>query len=274
MTPFYVAASNGGLDGALDISQNIAAAIADRRAERVHGSRCRKIVDRLEILLIKRIYGFKSASFQQHIGDAHDCRGFELHLSCGLIIAHKIGAVKDADNIVVVVFPVEIDQFPGSVCKLLLENFVLDAILGSKHFGYGLLQLVVEPPQVRATGIYSSTRVRHIENIAQARVSSGLVQQGNALGTLAYIAVHATDPNVIFGAGGGIGPLGVDHELFREAVLVQMGSRDQKFRPVLPALGKTVRRAVGKGNIFFGFMWHLKPPFDGEMAIKRFCCWI
>nr|WP_242984343.1 hypothetical protein [Faecalibacterium prausnitzii] len=56
LTPFCVAASDGGLDGALDTSQNVAAAIADRRAERVHGSRCRKIVDRLKILLIKLIY--------------------------------------------------------------------------------------------------------------------------------------------------------------------------------------------------------------------------
>ena len=262
LTPFCVAASDGGLDGALDTSQNVAAAIADRRAERVHGSRCRKIVDRLKILLIKLIYRFKSASFQQHIGGAHNCCGFELHLSCGFIIAHKIGAVKDADNVIVVVFPVGIEQFPGSVRKLLLENFMLNAILGSKHFGYGLLQLVVEPPQVRVTGIYSNASVRYVKNIAQARVSSGLVQQDNALGTPAHIAVHAADPNVILGAGGGIRPLGVDHELFREAVLVQVGSRNQKFRPVFPALGKTVRSAVGEDNIFFGFLGHSFPPSD------------
>ena len=210
----------------------------------------------MKILLVKLVHGFKSASFQQHIGDTHNCRGFELHRSCGFIIAHKVGAVKDADNIVVVVFPVGIEQLPGSVRKLLLENFMLNAILGSEHFCHWLLQIVVEPPQVRVTGVYPNTSVRHIENIAQARVSSGLVQQGNALGTLAHIAVHAADPNVIFGAGGGIGPLGVDHELFREAVLVQMGSRNQKFRPVLPALGKTVCCAVGEGDIFFGFLGH------------------
>lgn len=262
LNPFCVAASDGSLDGALDTSQNVAAAIADRCTECVHGSRCCKVVDCLKIILVKLVHGFKSASFQQHIGDTHNCRGFELHRSCSFIIAHKIGAVKDADNVVVVVFPVGIEQLPGSVRKLLLENFMLNAILGGQHLGHRLLQIVVEPPQVRVTGVYPNTSVRHIENIAQARVSSGLVQQGNALGTPAHIAVHAADPNVILGAGGGIRPLGVDHELFREAVLVQVASRNQKFRPVFPALGKTVRSAVGEDNIFFGFLGHSFPPSD------------
>lgn len=55
-------AADGGLDGVLDVSQGVAAAIADRCAERVNRSWRRKIVDGLKGFLIKLIYGLKSAA--------------------------------------------------------------------------------------------------------------------------------------------------------------------------------------------------------------------
>ena len=57
-------------------------------------------------------------------------------------------------------------------------------------------------------------------NVVQARESAGFVQQGDALGTPAHMAVHPVIPDVEVGAGGGIGALGVDHELVCKGVLV------------------------------------------------------
>ena len=50
--------------------------------------------------------------------------------------------------------------------------------------------------------------------------------------------------------------LGVDHELVRKGVLVQPGCSGQVVRPAFPVAGQAVGRALGKGEIFFGFAWH------------------
>ena len=123
-------------------------------------------------------------------------------------------------------------------------------------------QIGAELPYLWVTRIAAHSGVRHIENVVQARESAGFVQQGNALGTFAHIAVHAADPNVIFSAGGGIRALGVDHQLVCKGVLVQPGCSGQIVRPAFPVTGQAVCRALGKGEIFFGFAWHSVPPFN------------
>ncbi|WP_429965556.1 hypothetical protein [Faecalibacterium prausnitzii] len=90
----------------------------------------------------------------------------------------------------------------------------------------------------------------------QSGKSAGFVQQSDALGTPAHITVHPVVPDVKVGAGSGIRALGVDHELVRKGVLVQPGCSGQIVRPAFPVPGQTIRRALGKGEIFFGFAWH------------------
>lgn len=63
--------------------------------------------------------------------------------------------------------------------------------------------------------------------------------------------------------------LGVDHELVRKGVLVQPGCSGQVVRPAFPVAGQAVGRALGKGEIFFGFAWHLKPPFGFRVQKER-----
>ena len=86
--------------------------------------------------------------------------------------------------------------------------------------------------------------------------SAGFVQQSDALRATPDIAVHPVAPNVKFGAGGGIGPLSVDHKLVGKGVLVQPGCGGQVIRPAFPVPGQAVCRALGKGKVFFGFAWH------------------
>ena len=45
-------------------------------------------------------------------------------------------------------------------------------------------------------------------------------------------------------------------------ILVQPGCSGQVVRPAFPVPGQTIRRALGKGEIFFGFAWHSVPPFN------------
>ena len=70
------------------------------------------------------------------------------------------------------------------------------------------------------------------------------------------VAVHAVVPEVETGTGGSIRTLGVDHELVCKGVLVQSGCSGQVVRPAFPVPGQAVGRALGKGEIFFGFAWH------------------
>ena len=99
-------------------------------------------------------------------------------------------------------------------------------------------------------------------NVVQPGESAGFVQQGDALGIPAHITVHPVVPDVEVGAGGGIRALGVDHELVCKGVLVQPGYGCQVVRPAFSVPGQAVRRALGKGEIFFGFAWHSVPPFS------------
>ena len=62
---------------------------------------------------------------------------------------------------------------------------------------------------------------------------------------------------------------GIDHQLIRVTVFVQPCRCDQKFCPVLPLSRKTVCRFAGKCKIFFGFVWHLKPPFGFRVQKER-----
>ena len=62
---------------------------------------------------------------------------------------------------------------------------------------------------------------------------------------------------------------GIDHQLIRVTVFVQPCRCDQKFCPVLPLSRKAVSRFAGKCKIFFGFVWHLKPPFGFRVQKER-----
>ncbi|WP_179860562.1 hypothetical protein [Faecalibacterium prausnitzii] len=213
-------------------------------------------MDGLEIVLVEPARRLKAAAFQQRVGDADCSSAFELHLHSGFIIIHQQRAVNDGADVSAVVVPVICHQFPGNIRKLLADTLSADAVGLAQHFRNWLFQVIVELPHLRVTGIAAHPGIRHIENVVQPGESAGFVQQSDALGTPAHIAVHPVVPNVKIGAGGGIRALGVDHELVRKGVLVQPGCGGQVVRPAFPVPGQAVGRALGKGEIFFGFAWH------------------
>ena len=217
-------------------------------------------MDSSKIFLVEPPGRLKAAAFQQRVGDADCSSAFELHLHPGFIIIHQKRTVNDGENVTTVVVPVICHQFPGNIRKLLADTLSADAVGGGEHFRNRLFQVIVVLPHLRVTGIAAHPGVRHIENVVQARESAGFIQQGDALRATPDIAVHPVAPNVKFGAGGGIGPLSVDHQLVCKGVLVQPGCGGQVVRPAFPVSGQAVGRALGKGEIFFGFAWHSVPP--------------
>ncbi|WP_223386042.1 hypothetical protein [Faecalibacterium prausnitzii] len=256
MAPFRIAAANGGFYGAFDVPQHLPAHVADGCAEGVDTIRGGEIVDCLKIVLIEPTGRLKAAAFQQRVGDADGGGGLKLHLHPGLIIIHQQRTVNDGADVPAVVVPVICHQFPGNIRKLLADTLSADAVGLAQHFRNRLFQVVVELPHLRVTGIAAHPGIAYVKNVVQPGESAGFVQQSDALGTTAHIAVHPVVPDVKVGAGGGIRALGVDHELVRKRVLVQPGCGGQIVRPAFPIPGQAVGCALGKGEIFFGFAWH------------------
>ncbi|WP_303053176.1 hypothetical protein, partial [uncultured Ruminococcus sp.] len=216
-------------------------------------------MDGSEVVLVEPPGRLKSAAFQQRVGDADCSSAFELHLHPGFIIIHQERTVNDGTNVPAVVVPVIRHQFPGNIGKLLADTLPADAVGLAQHFRNRLFQVVIVLPHLRVTGIAAHPGVAYVKNVVQSRESAGFVQQSDALRATPDIAVHPVAPNVKFGAGGGIGPLSVDHQLVCKGVLVQPGCGGQVVRPAFPVPGQAVCRALGKGEIFFGFAWHSVP---------------
>ncbi|MFR3400621.1 MAG: hypothetical protein ACLTWB_13910 [Clostridia bacterium] len=269
MAPFCIAAANGGFYGALDISQHLPAHVADGYAEGVDTIWGGEVVDRLKIVLVEPPGRLKPAAFQQHIGNAHCRCTFELQFPPDIIIAHQVRAVNDAEDVTAVVVPVGLHKFSGHIRQLLTKTFAVNTIVFCQHRPDRLFQGFIDLPQVRVQGVSPRCRIRHIKDIVQARVSAGFIQQRNALGTTPDVTVHFIVPYIILGTGRSIRSLGIDHQLIRVTVFVQPCRCDQKFCPVLPPSRKAVCRFAGKCKIFFGFVWHLKPPFGFRVQKER-----
>ena len=98
--------------------------------------------------------------------------------------------------------------------------------------------------------------VRNIEHIAQPGTVAGIVHQGNALGPAPHIPPHLVIPKIVLGTGGSVRPLGIDHHLILERVLVKACCRGKKTCPLLPAIGEFGCYLFGHLRIHFRLGWH------------------
>lgn len=99
----------------------------------------------------------------------------------------------------------------------------------------GNCQLVFFPEleQIGIPGIFAAACVCHIKYIFQFRIIPGSVNKGNACILAPDIAAHLLIPGVVVSAGGGVGPLGENHELLMVGVFIQPCHCLQKGGPVL-----------------------------------------
>ena len=119
-----------------------------------------------------------------------------------------------------------------------------NVIVALKHGGHAVGVLLVQLPQSDAAGIASAACVGHVENIAQAGLIAGGVDERDALAAAPHIAAHLFIPKVVFRTGRRVGTLGVDHDLFVVRVLIQPPSGFQKRHPALMTAGDLQGRMV------------------------------
>ena len=178
----------------------------------------------------------QTAPGQQHIGRADGSGVEECHAFVIVMIPFQIRSVNDVEDVLLVGKKVfgnfrrrNLLQLVGKVAG------VLDAVLLLQSMGNDLLMLRAVFPEVGTAGALCAASVRDIEHIPKSGGIPGVVNEGDSLCTQPDVAPHAFVPQVVFGAGGGIWPLGIDHELFVVWVLVQAGGGGEKVCPTLEA---------------------------------------
>ena len=170
-------------------------------------------------------------------------------------IQERIG--KDVGNVPLVGFPRFIRKRCCSHFDLLRQGLaVIQTILLCEHLSDAIFHAFAELPEVDASRTWPSAGVRDVEHIAQARTVAATVNERDALASTTDIPPHLILPGVIVRAGGGVRPLGVDHNLFGIGVLVEPADRPQKGRPGLIGAGNLLGRLLRHLRKEFEFTWH------------------
>ena len=119
-------------------------------------------------------------------------------------------------------------------------------------------------PGTDIDGVLPGACLRDIENIPQAQGTLIKLQQSDALVAAVDIAMHGIVPQIVFGAGGGIGPLRVDQQLILVVVFVEpcrSGEERRPFTVISRDLPGSFICQLGIGLYFCG---HVFTPHNGR----------
>lgn len=189
--------------------------------------------------MLKVVLRLQPAAAHQSVGDTDGSGGSELDSYIEIIILLQKRILKDVEKITLVLIPVFIRKLGGNSFQLLLEAIGTWNIVSTlQHGGDTVRMLWAKLPQPDSTGVFQTAGIRYVEHIAELRLVASGVNEGDTLGTTAHISAHGLVPDIVLGAGGGVGPLGVDHDLFVVGVLVQSCGGGEKIRPSLIAPGE------------------------------------
>ena len=243
-------------DGDANLPQHLLAGLADCLSQGTNGGRTIEVGDCDEIFVVKVAFQFQATTGHQGVGDADGSGGLELHLDVIIIVLLQERIVNDVEEVPPMIFPIRPGQLSGHVDDLLRKIVSRCSIAVLQHGGYRSFMLFLQLPQPGGAGMLTGSGVRNVEHIAQPGTVVGIVHQGNALGPAPHIPPHLVIPEVVLGTGGSVRPLGIDHHLILERVLVKAGSRGKKPRPLLPAIGELGCYLFGHLRIHFRFGRH------------------
>ncbi|OUN68505.1 hypothetical protein B5G12_12585 [Faecalibacterium sp. An58] len=255
-SPFFCDVAFHLPDHRCDLQQHLAATLADGGAQGGHGSRRIELINVSERFRSKVVFRGVPTPGQKGEGGAGCDDLLEGKPSVEFIVLLQHGICKDAADLLLVAGPVGVRKRSRCICQLLGQGVCGGAITALQHSLHRDSMPILQRPQPGITRIGPGTGVGQIKHIPQAQSVAHIVQQGDALGAAPDIAVHAVVPDVITGAGGGVGPLGIDHELVRVRVLVQPADCRQKARPALPVSGQAAGSVLGELRVVECFFGH------------------
>ena len=209
--------------------------------------------------MLKVVFRLHAAAGHKSVGDADGGGVSELRPDVELIILLQKTAVNDVEDVLPVFVPVFRRKLSGDLFKLIRKVAAgnVKPLLQCRRYRVPIFLLVL--PQL-GSGVLFAAGIGHIEHIAQKRPVSAVVDNGDARSAPPYIPAHPLVPEIIFRAGGGIGPLGVDQELFRVRIFIETARCGEKGRPFLIATGDLVGGVVGQLRVSLDLTRHRQGP--------------
>lgn len=217
LIPFY---------GHFDLPQYRLAALAHRRTQLGEGVRGVEVEYVQKVLMGKIVLRFQPTPGHEDVSHADGGGTSELRSDAELIILPQETAVNDVEDVLLMLVPIFRRKLGRDLFQLLRQTAVsgrrVKSLLQRRRHRPGVFLPIFPQP---GTGLRLAARVIHIEHIPQKRLAAAVVDDGDTHSAPPHIPAHLVLPGVVLGAGGGVGPLGMDQELLRERIFLKMLSR-------------------------------------------------
>ena len=215
-----------------------------------------------KILIVQIVHGVQAAAGQEGVLDARGQKAAETHLQIQIVqflqktVLCVIGQITQTVTIDL------IHGMDGHIHKLVAN---VPARIGAIPFSQGgedgRVVFLPHLPQVRFPRPTHRAGVPIVVDILQIRLTPPVLSDDcDALGTGLHPAPHGIVPQLHAGAGGGVGPLGVDQELFVKGIFVEPGGRVQVPHPAVCVLRDGLGGLVCQLGYFLQFIRHRLPP--------------
>lgn len=221
MAPFRQLFTFIFLNGDFDIAEDFFADAADGTTQSINGLGCVEVEHRHEVFRGKVGIFRQTTPGQQYIGGADGCGVEECHAFVIVMILLQIRSVNDVEKILLMGEKVFCDFHRRNLFQEVRKAArITNIVLQLQRIGNDLFMFRAEFPEIGIAGVLCTPGVRYIEHIPEPGSIPGVVNESDPLCTPPNVPPHTLIPQVVFGAGSSIWPLGIDHELLVVGVLV------------------------------------------------------
>ena len=163
-----------------------------------------------------------------------DSDGFaEPRADCVYIILLKERICNDVEHITAVIIPVIHSESERGIFNLVCQPAVT-----FQNIGNSVPVPFFHRPELNTKRIGACSGIRNVKYVTNFRITSRIVKQCDSGRTALHIPSHALVPRLKIRAGGRVGTLGKNQELFVVRIFVQSRRRYQKCLPVFSTVSE------------------------------------